>query len=314
MSMPTQHPGLERMRSLLEDEVADREANAAGYLDLLGGELESTGFTQDLMVTRLVPAIYERYWRPALGRVFKGATGPGMAEEVRIARLLLGIGEGDRVLDVACGPANFSREFARATGPGGLVVGIDASTTMLARGAEENRRAGLDNLALVRGDATAMPFRDASFDAACCFAALHLFADPFAALDEITRVLAPGGRIVLAGQDWDTIVIDSGDPALTRTIVHARADLVADPRVARRYRNLLLDAGFQDVTAEVHTGVFTGPTMLPMLTGLAEGACSAGAVTREQADRWIADQRTRAEADRLFLALPMFMVAGTAPH
>ena len=197
MATETEHPGLERLRSLLRPELAERELNEAGYLDLLGDELQSTGFTQDLMVTRLVPAIYERYWRPALGRVFKGVTGPGMAEEVRIARLLLGLGEGERVLDVACGPGNFSREFARATGPDGLVAGIDVSRTMLERGAEENRRASLGNLVLIRGDATALPFADATFDGACCFAALHLFAEPFAALDEITRVLAPGGRIAI---------------------------------------------------------------------------------------------------------------------
>ena len=94
----------------------ERGLNDAGYLDLLERELESTGPTQDLMVTRLVPAIYERYWRPALGRVVKGVTGPGMAEEMRIARLLLGLGEGDTVLDVACGPGNFTREFARTVG------------------------------------------------------------------------------------------------------------------------------------------------------------------------------------------------------
>jgi ubiquinone/menaquinone biosynthesis C-methylase UbiE len=188
---------LERVRSLLRPEVADRQLTEAGFVDLLDGDLESTGVTQDLMVTRLVPAIYERYWRPALGRVAKGVTGPGMAEEIRIARLLLGLGENERVLDVACGPGNFSREFARAVGPDGLVVGIDASRTMLERGAEENRQTGVENLVLIRGDATALPFADASFDAACCFAALHLFADPFAALDEMRRCLAPGGRIAL---------------------------------------------------------------------------------------------------------------------
>ncbi|MEU3612263.1 hypothetical protein ABZ725_08070 [Streptomyces sp. NPDC006872] len=57
---------------------------------------------------------------------------------------------------------------------------------------------------------------------------------------------------------------------------------------------------------EVRTAVFTGPTMLPLLTGLAEAACSTGAVTGEQTAGWIAEQLERTEADRLFLALPMF--------
>jgi SAM-dependent methyltransferase len=193
---------LDRARELLTAEaaqVAERpEARAAGYLDLLGEErVESTGAAQNLMVTRLVPAIYERYWRPALARVVKGFTGPGMAEEVRIARLLLALGPGDTVLDVACGPGNFSREFARTVGSEGLVIGIDASPTMLARGAEELRRSGPDNVTLIRGGATALPLRDATVDATCCFAALHLFAEPFAALDEMRRVLAPGGRIAI---------------------------------------------------------------------------------------------------------------------
>jgi ubiquinone/menaquinone biosynthesis C-methylase UbiE len=196
-------------------------ATEHGYLDLLPEDLESTGATQDLMTTSLVPAIYERYWRPALARVAKGITGPGMAEEVRIARLLLGLRPGDVALDVACGPGNFSREFAGAVGDDGLVVGIDASRTMLSRGVDELAGAGLSsepgrrsgeetspgdrrerarlvsNLALVRGDAARLPFRDGSFDAVCCFAALHLFADPFAGLDEMRRALGPGGRIAL---------------------------------------------------------------------------------------------------------------------
>jgi ubiquinone/menaquinone biosynthesis C-methylase UbiE len=144
-----------------------------------------------------VPAIYERYWRPALARAVKGVTGPGMAEEVRIARLLLGLGRGDRVLDVACGPGNFTREFAGAIGEEGLAVGIDASATMLARGVATLPPAGIDNLALVRGDATELPFRDGVFDGVCCFAALHLFADPFAALDQMRRVLSSDGRIAI---------------------------------------------------------------------------------------------------------------------
>jgi SAM-dependent methyltransferase len=191
---------LERVLPLLGPaarERAERLDASAPYLDLIEGELESTGATQDLMRSTFVPKIYERYWRPALGRVAKGIRGPGMAEEIRIARLLLGLGPGDRVLDIACGPGNFSRAFATAVGASGLVVGLDASRTMLDRGAADLRHSPVENLALIRGDATALPFLDGGFDAVCCFAALHLFSDPGAGLDEMTRVLAPGGRIAL---------------------------------------------------------------------------------------------------------------------
>jgi SAM-dependent methyltransferase len=191
---------LQRALPLFREEArerADKLTPDAPYLDLLEDELRSTGPTQDMMRTALVPQIYERYWRPALGRVVKGIRGPGMAEEIRIARLLLGLSPGDRVLDVACGPGNFSRAFAAAVGDSGLVVGLDASRTMLERGAADLRRSGLRNLVLVRGDATALPFVDAAFEGVCCFAALHLFADPLAGLDEMARVLAPGGRIAL---------------------------------------------------------------------------------------------------------------------
>jgi SAM-dependent methyltransferase len=171
---------------------------AGGYLDLLGpSEPGSTGLIQDLMLSGAVPRVYERWWRPAWGRLMKGLLGPGMADEHRIARLLLGLSPGDGVLDVACGTGNFSRDFARSVGPGGLVVGIDVSETMLTRAVDDTRRAGLGQVAYVRGDAQELPFLERSFDAVCCFAAFHLFADPMRALDRMTAVLTPGGRIAL---------------------------------------------------------------------------------------------------------------------
>jgi SAM-dependent methyltransferase len=210
---------LERARALLLPELAGRArevGSGAGYLDLIEGDLPSTGPTQDLMTTRLVPMIYERYWRPALGRVAKGLTGPGMDEEVRIARLLMGLSAGDTVLDVACGPGNFSREFARAVGESGLVVGIDGSRTMLERGAADLAGSEIRNLALIRGDAVELPFTGGVFDGVCCFAALHLFADPMDALTEMARVLAPGGRIALMTSVRRQIALPPLKPVLER--------------------------------------------------------------------------------------------------
>ncbi|HZL47877.1 MAG TPA: methyltransferase domain-containing protein [Solirubrobacteraceae bacterium] len=165
-----------------------------GYLDLLGDE-DPTGSHpgQRLMLSSVLPLIYERWWRPLGGRLLMGAMGPGMRDEHRIALEMLALSPGDRVLDVACGPGNFTRGFASATG-NGLVVGVDASETMLALAVRKTRNA---NAAYVRADACALPFRDGSFDAICCFAALYLIERPMQALDEIARVLAPGGRVAL---------------------------------------------------------------------------------------------------------------------
>ena len=165
-----------------------------GYLDLLG-EQDPTGAHpgQRLMLSSTLALIYERLWRPLGGRLLMGVTGPRTSEERRMALNMLELSPNDRVLDVACGPGNFTRGFARATGEG-LVVGIDASKTMLAVAARKTESA---NLAYVRGDACALPFRDGSFDAICCFAALYLIQEPMRALEEIARVLAPGGRVAL---------------------------------------------------------------------------------------------------------------------
>ena len=187
----------ERALPLLRPEERERAAPRDGSLDVLGHELDQPGLVGSLMQAGPVSRVYERWWRPALGRVAKGVGGPGMADERRIARLLLGLGPGDGVLDVACGPGNFSRDFARTVGEVGMVVGVDASRPMLERAVRETTAAGAGNVCFVFADAAALPFRDASFDAACCFAALNLFPRPYRALDEMRRVLAPGGRIAL---------------------------------------------------------------------------------------------------------------------
>jgi ubiquinone/menaquinone biosynthesis C-methylase UbiE len=193
--MTAQSPAIEQTLALLQPARRPAVAHVEdGYLDLLGEE-DPTGAHpgQRLMLSGTLAAIYERLWRPLGARLLMGATGPGTHAERRMALNMLELSADDRVLDVACGPGNFTRRFAHATGEG-LAVGIDASKTMLAVAVRDSEGA---NLAYVRGDACALPFRDGSFDAVCCFAALYLIQEPLRALDEIARVLAPGGRVAL---------------------------------------------------------------------------------------------------------------------
>ncbi|CAL9360000.1 methyltransferase domain-containing protein [Streptomyces sp. enrichment culture] len=217
---------------------------------------------------------------------------------------LLSLTPGSTVVDVGCGAGRAVAELAER---GVHAVGVDPDPWMLAAARErwpaaEFREAGAEDL----------PFADGSVRGYRADKVFHVLREPQRAVAEARRVLCPGGRIVLTGQDWDAIMIDSDDAALTRTIVHARADLLGAPRAGRAYRNLLLDGGFDEVTVEVHTTVFTDPAMLPLLTRLTEPACAGGAIDRDRADAWLAEQRRRADADRLLIALPFFVAAASA--
>lgn len=218
---------------------------------------------------------------------------------------LLDLAPETSVVDVGCGVGRAVAEMAER---GVQAVGVDVSEQMVAVG--RRRRPDLD---LRLGDACELPFQDGRLAGYRAEKLYHELGDPAGALSEARRVLAPGGRVVLIGQDWDTFVVDSDHPGLTRTIVHARADTITAPRAARGYRNLLLAAGFDDVTVEVRTGVFTDALMMPMLSGLADAARSTGAVTSEQAGTWMADQAGRARDGRLFVAVPLFVAAARRP-
>jgi ubiquinone/menaquinone biosynthesis C-methylase UbiE len=216
---------------------------------------------------------------------------------------LLRLPPGATVVDVGCGTARAVAELAEHAAH---AIGVDLDPVMLA--AARRRFPGIDVRA---ADATELPLGDGQAHGYRADKVYHVLPDPHAALAEARRVLLPGGRIALLGQDWDTLVIDTDQPDLTRHIVHARADTIPHPRIARAYRNLLLDAGFHDVDIEVHTPVFTDPTMLPMLVGHATAAHQAGAISRDEADNWISEQTRRAHDDRLLVAIPMFLAAAT---
>ncbi|HET6314914.1 MAG TPA: hypothetical protein VFG86_00545 [Chloroflexota bacterium] len=93
--------------------------------------------------------------------------------------------------------------------------------------------------------------------------------------------------------------------------MHARADTVPHPRIARSYRNVLLDAGFHEVEIEVHGAVFTDAAMLPLVVGHATAAHRAGAISADEAERWVGEQTRRAQHDRLLFAMPLFLAAAT---
>lgn len=129
---------------------------------------------------------YEQYLGPAIyvpwGQVLLEAAAPA---------------PGERVLDLACGTGVVSRQLAPMLGAGGRVTGVDNSAAMLeqARALPWPGPAGVD---WVHADAAALPLPDASFSLAVCQQGLQFFPDRDAAVAELHRVLAPGGRAAVS--------------------------------------------------------------------------------------------------------------------
>ena len=98
---------------------------------------------------------------------------------------------GARVLEVASGPGLLAIELARSERL--TVVGLDVSQTMVEIAIENAAREGVA-VKFEHGDVAQLPFADGSFDLVVCQAAFKNFSEPRRALDEIYRVLAPGGR------------------------------------------------------------------------------------------------------------------------
>ncbi|MEV6827685.1 class I SAM-dependent methyltransferase [Amycolatopsis sp. NPDC051102] len=107
------------------------------------------------------------------------------------AEVTAGLADGAEILEVAPGPGFFAVELAKR---GYRVTGLDISHTMVEI-ARENR-AGLD-IDFRQGDVTQAPFADESFDFVVCQAAFKNFRKPVTALNEMHRVLRPGGFAVI---------------------------------------------------------------------------------------------------------------------
>ncbi|MBI3122039.1 MAG: methyltransferase domain-containing protein [candidate division NC10 bacterium] len=102
---------------------------------------------------------------------------------------------GEAVLDLGCGAGLDALLAAQLVGPAGRVAGIDLSPEMLAVAEAGRAEAGFPQVEFREASAEALPFPDASFDAALSNGVLNLIPDKPAALREIFRVLRPGGRL-----------------------------------------------------------------------------------------------------------------------
>lgn len=102
---------------------------------------------------------------------------------------------GETVLDVGCGAGFDTLIAARQVGRSGRVISVDMTPAMLEKAQAGAREVGLANVEFRDGLAEALPMDDSSIDVVISNGVINLCPDKMAAMQEIYRVLKPGGRI-----------------------------------------------------------------------------------------------------------------------
>ena len=205
----------------------------------------------------------------------------------------IGLKDGDRVLDVACGTGVLAREAASRVGESGHVWGVDLNPGMLAVAASlapaiEWRQA----------DATSLPFSDEAFDAVASQFGLMFFPDRRQALREMARVLARGRRVAVAV--WDALDNSPPYPIEVGIIARAAGERAADALRApfalgdRAALGTLFDsAGFGAVNVSTHVGTARFPGIRTMVEADLRGWLPVMGVVLDEAQI----QRILAEAE-----------------
>jgi SAM-dependent methyltransferase len=235
----------------------------------------------------------------------------------REALLEAGLAKGMRVADFGCGPGMMSRMLASMVGPSGSVTGIDLHEPQLEQARELCASEDLTNVTFVAADACNTRIPRNHFDLVYCrFLLLHL-TDPAACLDEMWRVLKPGG--ILLVEDGDLASAGS----VPSTALNSFADLFGrlapirgvDYSIENRLCKLVASAGFSDIGLKVHQPAHrAGLSGLLLKWSVAEAGpafIEAGLVTPDELQRTLKDM-DKAVSDPNVLALSprMSLVSG----
>jgi arsenite methyltransferase len=159
---------------------------------------------------------------------------------------LVDLHQGESVLDLGSGGGIDVLLSARRVGPTGFVYGVDMTEEMLALAQENKARAGLTNVAFLKGRIEDIPLPTGSVDVVISNCVINLAADKSLVLRDAFRVLKPGGRFAVAD-----VVADGPVPETLRRNMELWVGCVAGALDVDTYTSLLEQAGFEDVGIEI---------------------------------------------------------------
>jgi ubiquinone/menaquinone biosynthesis C-methylase UbiE len=224
----------------------------------------------------------------------------------------LGLEEGDNVLDAGCGPGYDAIRMAAIVGKTGMVTGIDLSERMIAI-AEAKAKGTAFPLSFRTGDIRKLPFPDASFDKLRIERTLQILDNPGQILDEMVRVLRPGGRLLSIEPDWETFVCDPGSRDTARTFFRFCADQFPDGSTGRKLYRYFRERGLSDVGVHPEPLVLHNFTVAAKMMNMEQFLASAqekGVLGRDEVAAWLQDLKAADAKGQFTFAGLMFAVTG----
>jgi ubiquinone/menaquinone biosynthesis C-methylase UbiE len=225
----------------------------------------------------------------------------------------LALRTGLNVLDVGCGTGDFLRLLAPIVSPG-KAVGLDLSETMIA---EAGRRSveNLENLSFRVGSALELPFQAGSFDRVLATQVLLHVPDPWKALSEMKRVLAPSGMMCIAEIDWGTLVVQSSDIELGRRFSDLACQELRNGLIVRELPGQLRELGFNPVV--ILPEVEVAQDLDAFYTWFVEPSLKhftrIGAFSEAEADAFLTDLKERARRGHYFSSRTYYTILATPP-
>lgn len=221
---------------------------------------------------------------------------------------------GERAVDVGCGTGSEVRRLATLVTPGGEAIGVDPDDGM--RREALRRCADVPGASIVAGEAEALPFDDGSIEVLRCERVFQHLGDPEAAAREFARVLAPGGRVVVADSDWGSAVQSMGDPDVVRRIQQSTLSRMANPFAGRYLRGQLHRAGLV-VEPDIAASAVIMPDEVMRRQELIRMAVAAaledGSITAAEAAEHSREIQRSLDEGEAFLAVTQFAVLARKP-
>ena len=227
----------------------------------------------------------------------------------------IAIASGDRVLDVGCGPGIDVVGLAKQVTPGGLAVGIDYDSEMIAEAktlAESHKVA--DTVEFYTHDVATLPFDDNYFDSCRSERVFMHLADPLQVLKEMYRVAKVKGRVVVIDSDWNSLSIDCQFTDTERKLFQFHRDNVMTSGYAgRSLFRFFQEVGFSEILIKIFP-LFT--TNLDAFSNIVrrqvieERALAAKVMGNEELIRWQTQLQQAADKGCFFCSMNIISVFG----